>query len=221
MNQSNIFTHIRQTSFHFVHLDRTGDRILTQTFHNQVIFLTCQLKIFFCFQEFFLCNQVFLIQLFLLVISTTVACHVDIQLCFFQLIVQFVLFHRHLCITKKVLLFRQLCLSIQDLQVEIWIGKTDNHIPFLHLCPFFHYFFLHDTTFFRAELHNRNGLYLTVHTNEIVKLLFRHIPYIDTAGIHFQCRSVITENNPSHQNQEKSTTCYIRNMLLLKTFLFF
>ena len=119
MNQSNIFTHIRQTSFHFVHLDRTGDRILTQTFHNQVIFLTCQLKIFFCFQEFFLCNQVFLIQLFLLVISTTVACHVDIQLCFFQLIVQFVLFHRHLCITKKVLLFRQLCLSIQDLQVEI------------------------------------------------------------------------------------------------------
>ena len=27
--------------------------------------------------------------------------------------------HRHLCITKKILLFRQLCLGIQDLQVEI------------------------------------------------------------------------------------------------------
>ena len=119
VNQSNIFTHIGQTGFHFVHLDCTGDRILTQAFYNQVIFFTCQLKILFCFQKFFLCNQVFLIQLFLLVIGTAVARHVDIQLCFFQLIVQFVLLHRHLCITKKILLFRQLCLGIQDLQVEI------------------------------------------------------------------------------------------------------
>ena len=119
MHQSNVFTHIEQAGFHFVHLDRAGNRILTQTFHDQVIFLTCQFIIFFCFQEFFLCNQVFLIQLFLLVVSAAVARHVDIQLRFFQLIVQLVLLHRHLRITKEVLLFRQLGFGVQNLQVEV------------------------------------------------------------------------------------------------------
>ena len=84
----------------------------------------------------------------------------------------------------------------------------------------FHDFLLYDTALLGAKLHDRDRLHLTIHTKEVIELLTGHITDANPSRVHFQRRSMITKDNPSQQDNEQHATRYIRNMLLLKTFLF-
>ena len=56
--------------------------------------------------------------------------------------------------------------------------------------------------------------------NKIVEHLTFYLADAQTAGIDLQSRSVVAENNPTHQEDEQCATRDIRDMLLLNTFLF-
>ena len=177
--------------------------------------------IFLGLKIFFAADKTFLVQTLVLLERTLFAARINVELYFLGFVVQLVLLHGDLCIAEQVLLFSQFRLRIQNLQIQVGVTETKNHVAFLHVSSFFHHLFLHDTSLFGTKLYHGNRLHLPVHTDIVIELSISHVGNVQRFTVDFQCRSMIAENNPAQQQKNNGSSPNIRKMFLLDSFFLF
>ena len=139
----------------------------------------------------------------------------------FGLVAQAVLLHRHLRVAEQVLLLGQLCLGVEDLQLKVRVAQADNHVAAAHLGAFFHDELLHDAALLGAELHDGDGLHLSVDAHEIVELVALHFADAEAARVYSQRRGVVAEDDPQHEDEQRRAARDVRQVLPPYAFLLF
>ena len=82
--------------------------------------------------------------------------------------------------------FGEFRFGVQYLQVEVGVAQAQDDVAFLHVRSFFDDFFLHDASFFGAELYDRDGLHLSVEADVVVKFAVGHVGDVERIAIDAQ-----------------------------------
>ena len=130
--------------------------------------------------------------------------------------------HSYLRVAKEVLLLCQLCFGIENLQVEVAVGETDDDIAFLYFLTFLCHLLHHDATLFGRDMHHLDRDDRPVQSDIVLELALRNIADGDILCINLQGALVIAEYNPQQNYQHECSSCYVRDVLLLQpSFLFY
>ena len=101
--------------------------------------------------------------------------------------------HRHLGIPQQILLLCQLCLSVQDLQVEAGVAQADDDIALMHHRAFLYNLLHHDAAFLWRDLYYLDGQHLSVGPDIVLKLCLTYLADGQLVLAHSECRGVIAE----------------------------
>ena len=216
-----ILAHVLQVLFHLVHLDGAVDGVLHEAFADEAVLFLCHLIVFLCLKVFLTTDKAFVVQAFVLAEGAELAACIYVELHLFGLIVQLVLLHGHLGVAQEVLFLRQFRFGVQYLQVEVRVAQAQDDVAFLHMRAFLHYLFLHDASFFGAELHDGNGLHLSVQADIVVEFAVSDIGDVQRIAVDAQGGGMVAEDNPHQQNQDNGSPGNVRDVFLLDAFFLF
>ena len=194
--QHHVATHIGEVVLHLVHLQRTVLCIFGQTVTHELLLLLRKFVVFLGLQIGLSADELFAIESLVLFIATFFASHIHTERSSFGFVVQLVLLHGYLCVAEQVLLFRQFSFGIENLQVEIAIGKTHNHVTFLHALSFLCHLLHHDATLLGRNLHHLDRHYCSAQSHIVLELAFCHRADGELLGIHLHRTGMVAKDCP-------------------------
>ena len=220
-DKGQVALHVGQVVLHLFHLDGAVDGVLQQPFVDETVLAPGQLIVLTGLHEFFPADERLIVQSAVLRESPLAALQVLLQLQLLHLVVQLVLLHRHLRVPQQVLLFRQLGLGIQNLQVQMAVRQTDQHISGPDLCPFLHDFLGHDAPFLGRYLYHGDGGHLPFDAHEVIEPGLPDFRDVQRPAVHLQHAAVRAEENPAYQGGQQHAAHQPRHVLAPEAFLGF
>ena len=191
-----VLSHVLQALFHLLYLHRPVQAVLQFPFPDEIQPVFSQPIVLLCLQPDFPCNQLFIIQGFLLSPVALAPAHLHFKLQPFLLDGQFLLLHLYHCVAQNILLFGKFRFGIEDLEVEIVVAEPQYGIPFADAAAFLPDYLFDYPAFERAYLDGDHRLDLAADADIVIEFPLYHIGCGDGICVDAQCRGTVAEYKP-------------------------
>ena len=216
-DQLHVFVHVLNVFFQVIDLYDTGQRILLLAFDNQFSAALDQLVVFFGLQVFLPGDQLFVVQLFFLLVLPFFSLDVEVGRELLFLLVQPILFHLDLCVPQGVHPVGQLGLAFQYRSAQVLVAQRQDHVSLFDRVALFDVPLFDHAALQRRELQDRDRLHGAVDPDIIVEKVVSGRPDGDRAAVDHQRRRVVAENQPQDEEEQYSSQD-VGNMFFLETF---
>ena len=174
---------------HLRNLSAAVETVPTLTVNDKFKLVFRQVVVFGCFQIFFLGNEFFFIESFVLFIRPLGSAHFYLKCKLVLSYREFLLFHRNHGIAQDIFLLSKFRFRVKYLHIKTFIGQFNNDITGIDLTSFLGYDSLDIASFCRADLDCGHRLDLTADADIVIELASLCGSSDDGAAVNSHCRT--------------------------------